>query len=206
MTITRGFLTYDAEGNDDPDSPYFSRKLHVPSESSGATIGRGYDCKRHKVTTIKGDLVACGVSGPDADLFSELSGKLGEHAKALIEGDDFKGLTITIDQQEILFNLEYMRATSDVMRICSKPDCVVAYGVVVWHELHPAIQDLLVDLRYRGDYTAHHRRRMQKHIVSNDPEGLLYDICTRANWPDVPRDRFNRRFEFMEKAFEELEK
>ena len=36
-------MTFDAEGNDDSNSIYFSRVIHWPGGISGVTIGRGYD-------------------------------------------------------------------------------------------------------------------------------------------------------------------
>jgi hypothetical protein len=42
---TRGLITFEAEGVENQSSPYHSRYFHVPTPSSGLTIGRGYDMK-----------------------------------------------------------------------------------------------------------------------------------------------------------------
>lgn len=38
-------MTFDQEGLENPGKKYHSRVPHVPSSSSGVTIGRGYDMK-----------------------------------------------------------------------------------------------------------------------------------------------------------------
>ena len=52
MTITKGLLTYKAMGMEGGD--FHSRKLHVPSDRSGLTIGRGYDMKEKSSYKIEG--------------------------------------------------------------------------------------------------------------------------------------------------------
>ena len=43
-TISEGRITFDAEGNNIPTSPFFSRVIHWPGNNlSVVTIGRGYD-------------------------------------------------------------------------------------------------------------------------------------------------------------------
>ena len=66
LRVAKGQLTFDAEGREDPDSPWFSRKLHVPSESSGVTIGRGYDMKHRSAAQVERELSEAGVPAEDA--------------------------------------------------------------------------------------------------------------------------------------------
>jgi hypothetical protein len=73
------------------------------------------------------------------------------------------------------------------------------YGPVDWDRLHPAIKDLVIDLRYRGDYTDRTRKVVQPHIVSNDLNALAPAFADRENWPNVPEDRFRRRAEYARK-------
>ena len=51
---TRGIVTYDSEGVESPGSLFHSRVLHVPSNTSGVTIGRGYDMKLKDRAKIEG--------------------------------------------------------------------------------------------------------------------------------------------------------
>ncbi|ATZ92858.1 hypothetical protein [Dickeya fangzhongdai] len=50
MDIKEGLFTFNAEGDDIPNSLYFSRKIHWPGNlsickdiASGVTIGRGFE-------------------------------------------------------------------------------------------------------------------------------------------------------------------
>ena len=57
LTVPKGQLTFDAEGNNNKNSIYYSRIPHVPLVGkSGVTIGRGYDLSQHTKDTIIKDL------------------------------------------------------------------------------------------------------------------------------------------------------
>jgi hypothetical protein len=60
------------------------------------------------------------------------------------------------------------------------------YGKCDWDKLHAAIQELIVDLKYRGDYTPTSREVIQPPIVANDLEGLAKAMADRSNWKSVP--------------------
>ena len=85
MKVENGQLTFDAEGNDNPDSPYFSRRLHVPSRWSGITLGRGYDIKYKKKRTVMNDLLRTGIAWHIAMKISGGVGKSGNSAKKYIK-------------------------------------------------------------------------------------------------------------------------
>lgn len=68
-----GKITFDAEGQE--GGRFHSRELHVPSGSSGVTIGRGYDMSQKSAFRIKRDLMAAGVSKEDAEKLSGAHGK-----------------------------------------------------------------------------------------------------------------------------------
>lgn len=191
MAITQGQLTYDAEGNE--GGPYHSRVLHVPSGSSGLTIGRGYDMKEKSASQIETDLVNAGVEADVAALISTASGLSGDGAKAFIDDNDLAEFEISMAAQESLFEVIYAAITKDVRRICDKADCVAAYGAVDWDGLDEKIKDVMIDLRYRGDYTPASRKRIQKLVSRNDLEAFTEDLVNRDAWNQVPQDRFDRR-------------
>src|SRR5262249_5966083 len=58
--------------------------------------------------------------------------------------------------------------------------------------------NVVVDLRFRGEYTPETRRFLQKHIAKNDLQGFREAMKEEANWPQVPRDRFKCRYELLE--------
>lgn len=193
MAITQGLLTYEAEGTE--GGRYHSRNLHVPSERSGLTIGRGYDMKERSQNEIEEDLVNAGLPRADSGLIATAAGKFGSEAEEFIDSNNLQDFEITIEVQEALFNICYEEILKDVKRICSKADCIEIYGKVSWDVLDPKIQEVLIDLRFRGDYTPASRKHIQKYVASNDTAIFSILLKDRSLWPNVPRDRFRRRCE-----------
>ncbi|CCN68577.1 hypothetical protein [Vibrio nigripulchritudo] len=196
LTILQlGKLTYDAEGTE--GGRYHSRKLHVPSESSGLTIGRGYDCKEKSTSQIINQLCEAGLPLAKAQKLAGASGLSGQQASDFIADNQLEDYEITVEQQEKLFAISYQSLIADVKRICSKSDCVAAYGDVNWDTLNNKIKAVLVDLRYRGDYTPNSRKLIQSYVANNNVAGFSSVLCNRQLWRQVPEDRFNRRVEFL---------
>jgi hypothetical protein len=191
-----GKLTFDAEGKE--GGPFHSRKPHVPTDNSGLTIGRGYDLKKRSPKRAFEDLKAAGLPEATAKLYAGAAGLSGQKAKEYIKSHNLPEITRL--QQKNLFEISYAEAETDVKRICAKADVVKKYGNADWEKLDPAIKALLVDLRFRGDYTPTSRQLLQRKVAANDPKGFAEVIINRANWPDVPKDRFNRRKAFAEAA------
>lgn len=92
FTVTRGQLTFDAEGQE--SGPYHSRVLHVPSTSSGLTLGRGYDMKERTRSTVRDDLVVAGVPADMAALISQAAGRFGAAAEEFIAENDLEGFEV----------------------------------------------------------------------------------------------------------------
>jgi len=204
--VPAGQLTFDAEGQE-VRGPFFSRKPHVPSESSGVTLGRGYDMKSKSRSKIVSDLTGAGIDDRLANIFAEASGLKGNAARQFIQRSEVAGIEITPRQQKDLFKVTYEEHIFDVRRICNKNDVVRKYGQTDWEQLHPAIKDVLVDLRYRGDYTGNTRNRVQQLVVANDLFGFQATMADKAYWMQnigVPRDRFERRDDYMTKAVQEV--
>jgi len=195
MAVTQGKLTYDAEGME--GGRYHSRNLHVPSASSGLTIGRGYDMKEKKASKVEADMLAAGVDSAHAKTLAKAAHLSGNSAKQFIADHDLVDFEISMASQEVLFASIYAELSKDVQRICNKTDCVAAYGAVDWQALDDKIKDVLVDLRFRGDYTGHTRRLMQRFAASNDLAAFRSELSNRSNWASVPEDRFNRRVAFL---------
>jgi uncharacterized protein (DUF1778 family) len=196
MGITEGLLTYEAEGNE--GGPFHSRTLSVPSASSGLTIGRGYDMKEKTASKIAADLADAGVEQSMAELLSQAAGLNGADAEQFIVDHDLREFEITIQTQEKLFNASYAEMAADVKRICDKEDCVAAYGPVDWDNLEVKIKEVIIDLRYRGDYTPTARKRIQKSVADNALVPFSEDLSNRSQWQQVPQDRFQRRVDFLQ--------
>jgi hypothetical protein len=203
MSAVEGKLTFDAEGTE--GGHFHSRKLHVPSANSGLTIGRGYDMKRKRKAKIVADLTDAGVTADMAERLSQASGLYGQPAEQFIRDNGLHEFEISLEAQEKLFNAVYAELSRDVTRICNKTDCVEAYGPVDWDGLNQAIKDVLVDLRFRGDYTGPTRRKIQRHVANNDLQAFADALFNRENWKSVPQDRFNRRVGYLQAALRESE-
>lgn len=190
----RGRLTFDAEGHE--GGQYHSRKLHVPSDSSGLTIGRGYDMGSRSASSIRDDFIAAGLEPDDADLISKAAGLKGQLARTFIAENNLSGFEISKEVQLGLFEVEYERQEKEARRLATKADVTEKYGETDWDGLDPAIKDILVDLKFRGDYTPACRQFLQEHVVSNDLAAVAKALADRNRWPGVPSDRFERRRDY----------
>ena len=200
--VLRGQLTFDAEGLE-TRGRFFSRVAHVPGPWSGVTIGRGYDMRERSENEISADLVTAGISEEIAGGFAQARGLRGERAREFIREQGLREIEITPQQQKKLFVITYKELEGDVIRICTKADVVQKYGGLEWKDLHGAIRDVLVDLRYRGDYTGATREVVQPPAVRNDLTAFTEALSRRGYWVDqrgVPRDRYNRRRDYLQNA------
>ena len=193
-----GLITWEVEGNE--GGPYHSRKLHVPSATSGLTLGRGYDMKNRSSAKINQDLTASGVPAADAGKIAMAAGLAGDAAKKFIVDQQLSAFEISKPAQVALFLITYADEKAVVDRISAKPETVAAYGACLWAKIDQAVIDLLVDLKYRGDYTPDSRVLVQPLAARNDLAGLAQAMKLRTNWPNVPKDRFERRIAFLDKA------
>ncbi|MNQ66268.1 hypothetical protein D3C85_807570 [compost metagenome] len=200
LKVPRGQLTFDVEGNDIDSSIYFSRVVHWPPVgASGVTIGRGYDVGHQP--NVRSDLESAGVSEP---LLSWLEGGKGLKRNDASDylnnaSTEIRSLQITRKQQHDLFLFVYGFMEDDVIRICNKRDVVETFGTTDWEMLHPKIKDILVDLRYRGDYTPSIRSEIQEHVVNNDLARFSSAVKNRPIWPsNLPNDRFMKRSTFLD--------
>lgn len=202
LKVERGQLTFDVEGNDieTPSNPlhrYFSRKVHWPGGVSGITIGRGYDLGQRP--NPEADLAAVNITEP---LFSWLigaKGLQGQEAKDYLTAasQEIKATFITRKQQHDLFVPVYELMKNRVVEVSAKKDTVKAYGSLDWDSIDAKMQDLAVDLIYRGDYTTRSRVLLQEHLVNNDYSAFKSVISNSANWTNVPEDRFNKRVDYL---------
>ncbi len=198
--VDQGQLTFDAEGTE--GGRYHTRVIHWPGGASGVTIGRGYDLGHHTAQEIVRDMVASGISQADAQQFADAAGLKGTDAQAWVRSHRDSMPEISAEQQESLFARTYASYEANAKRISNKKDVEAKYGETEWETLTPAIRDLVVDLLYRGDYTPRSRQLIQSYIADNDLQGLYTVMSNRANWRNVPLDRFNRRVAYLKKALE----
>lgn len=200
FSVPRGQLTFDAEGMEKPGSPWHSRVPHVPGRWSGVTIGRGYDMSQRSKEGITTDLRQAGIPAAVANKLAGCAGFKGQPAKDYVAAQRLGELSITPEQQYHLFLDTYEELAGDVQRICSKADVVAKYGATDWDALEPILRDIVIDLRYRGDYTPATRTHVQPILVANSRQRmqrLMQDEEYWRNRVNVPRDRFVRRRRYI---------
>ena len=85
LTVHKGQVTFNAEGNNNRKSRFYSRKPHVPGGNSGITIGRGYDMGQKSIKEVITDLLQAGVSKLFASMLAKGAGLQGQSATDFLE-------------------------------------------------------------------------------------------------------------------------
>lgn len=201
LKVGFGQRTFDAEGVETL-GPYFSRSITWPGGvTSGVTIGRGYDMGFRSRAQVVRELTLAGVSQHDSNYLSHGAGLRGTAAAVFIKEHFGHAPILTLEAQQRLFDAVTTPETiNDIKRIFAKPDTVATYGSVDWEALPQVAQELVFDLRYRGDYTPITRRRIQP-ILANQEWSKLPDVMNdTAYWSarGVPRERIASRAAMVE--------
>jgi hypothetical protein len=125
----------------------------------------------------------------------------GSQAKNFISSNSLVHFEISQDQQVKLFLISYLEEEAEAKRLCSKPDVTKKYGDCNWDKLDPRLKAVVIDLKFRGDYTGRTRKFLQQYIVQNDLSGFRKVIANEANWTEqrVPIDRFQRRISYLDR-------
>jgi len=190
-----GLLTWEAEGTEGGRT--HSRKLHVPNDSSGLTIGRGYDCAMRTSTEIAKDLIASGVNGDMANTLCRAAKLRGIAARYFIVKNDLMDWEISTEAQFKLFQRilpEYERRAKNEYHKEAKSSGEEAHP---WEKLDQKLKDVLIDLSYRGDFTGKKRTSAFNATRSNTINEAINGFADRAQWPGVPTDRFDRRVTYL---------
>ncbi|TBV98937.1 hypothetical protein E0E53_05040 [Azotobacter chroococcum] len=150
IKVIEGKITFDAEGNDMPSSPHFSRVIHWPGNSlSGVTLGRGYDMGSRSESEIFNHMMSAGIDEDKAAKISKAYGLKGSAAQNfVIKNKELIG-TITREQQILLFNLIYPSYVEKTINNYNKWT-LGEPGKVSWLDLSLVIREILVDFVYQG--------------------------------------------------------
>jgi hypothetical protein len=147
------------------------------------------------------ELTLAGMSQDDAVELSRGAGLIGARAKTFVEANRPFAPEMSLEVQKSLFqDVVAPTMVEDIIRIFNKPDTVRAYGRPSWEALSPAAQELVFDLRYRGDYKPETRKRIQKLLVDQDYEGLRNVMNDVSYWRSlrVPDERIKERIKMAE--------
>lgn len=181
-----GLLTFRSEGNDVSNSLYYSRKIHWPgnipgcsSNSSGVTIGRGFDLgNRSKDETLQA-LSMAGIPKEQAKKIANGAGLTHCQANNFVIRNKNEIGEITESQQLQLFNTIYPSYASDAVRFYNK---YKKSNSVNWDKLHPALKEVFIDMKYQGILT----QKMVYVFSENDSKKI---ISLLQKTPDDERRR-----------------
>ncbi|MDR6677901.1 type VI secretion system secreted protein VgrG [Pseudomonas psychrotolerans] len=149
-SLVIGQLTYDAEGNDDPGSRFFSRVLHWPGNAnSGVTLGRGYDMGSRTEADIRRDLEAAGIPNEQSKQIAKAAGLKGNAAAEFVKNNRDKLPPITREQQKKLFENLYPDYEKRAIKNYDLHTKRLA-GRKEWQSLDNRIRDVLIDFVYQG--------------------------------------------------------
>ncbi|RRW69714.1 hypothetical protein EGJ48_16105 [Pantoea dispersa] len=210
LTVPKGQLTFNAEGNDIENSIYFSRHPHVPNNKgvviglSGVTFGRGLDFGQQSKSYIESlfNEMEKNTKPLPAKLKAWLLGSVGlKGASALTycqginnhvpKSDQY----LTRKQQHFLFNAVYDHLYSVTKRVIAKGANIDGHQISVsLEDYSQKTQDVLVDLTFRGDNSSRTRQYFMKDLKSGESDFKVN--ISNSHWKSsfgVPTQRFNER-------------
>eukprot|EP00112_Aurelia_sp_Birch-Aquarium-sp1_P016453 Seg3730.2 transcript_id=Seg3730.2/GoldUCD/mRNA.D3Y31 product="hypothetical protein" protein_id=Seg3730.2/GoldUCD/D3Y31 len=196
LKVTKGQVTFNSEGNNNKKSHFYSKKPHVPGRWSGVTIGRGYDMGQKSKAQVIRDLTKAGMSQGRAKQLAAGAGLKGQSARNFLKNNHLTNVEITGLQQKNLFKISYGRQEAEAKRLSQK------YYKTNWNSLNSKMQQILVDLKFRGDLrptsSAVGQRALAKAVEENNLQKFQQVMNNRSYWSNVPSDRFNRRKKFLQ--------
>ncbi|WP_075185792.1 LysM peptidoglycan-binding domain-containing protein [Teredinibacter haidensis] len=199
FSVGCGQLTFDCEGSEERGRN-FSRKPRVPTAESGVTIGRGYDLKERSETEIFDDLMEVGVKAQDARKLSGCRHLSGVKARRFLKDFGFNRIEISAESQYGLFNLLMSEFEGDIINICHKEDIVEKYGLTPWQDIPQVIKDVILDLKFKREFTGATRERLQPALVSGRLDEFFQIMSDRYYWVElrgVPSSRFQKRIDYL---------
>lgn len=214
LNVAKGQLTFNSEGNDIENSIYFSRHPHVPNNRgvvigiSGVTFGRGLDLGQQSRSYIQSLFreMEKNTKPLSASLTKWLLGSVAlQGAAALTYCNSIDQHVpkieqfLTRKQQYFLFNAVYSHQYEITNRVLSKGTEIDQVMVTANLDSYDqSVQDVLVDLTFRGDNSPRTRRYFLNDLV-NGKEKFKANI-SNTHWKDafgVPTERFNSRKGFL---------
>jgi hypothetical protein len=145
--------------------------------------------KQRSELAITMDLFQAGMELTLAKEYARAAGLTSSAARRFLK--ESKLPDISADVEKRLFENDYLLHVDDTARIRKFNSCES------WYRLNPAIREVLVDLRYRGDLTNRSISFIWEAVARNDVERFAEKISDRAHWKKVPKERFRRRVEFL---------
>ena len=185
LQLVKGDLTILGEG--------VKSEVYWPGGSaSGVTLGIGYDIGSRETADVKSQLMLAGMSEHQAVVIAGAAGLKGNDAKIWVE--DNRVTVGVIDESIIrsLFSAELPKYTESAKAFATdtdpspwplnarsrevKEDKPLGTYVMTesqWGNLHPAMVELITDMRYQGGYYAYDRvAKVNSALIANDGDHL----------------------------------
>ncbi|ETO27193.1 hypothetical protein RFI_09941 [Reticulomyxa filosa] len=192
---TRHCFTFLIEGREQEDSPFHSRKIHLPP-NSGVTIGRGYDLGQTSTEKFLKMMNKIGVSRNVVDVLKPAVGKTKDEAKTefdLLQKNPILARDILTKEQQRLLFCEHAKEHEEMVTSKCKQGWNVDFS-----RLHPLMQDILFDLCFRDDLHPSKQSALRSYVEKNNLNGLYKVMQNKEMWEEVPADRFQKRCEYLE--------
>lgn len=215
IPVGKGKITFDAEGNDYPNSIYFTRKASVPHYSSGivignsgVTLGKGLDFGQQTKSKIEDYFTEMekNVYSFSPDFRKWLINAAGKKKQDAMDYINTLDNSVSKNEQYITRKQQYYLFMATYSRYVSRTRSLLAQGTSVNNKIYKLdlddysdkVKDVLVDLTYRGDNGAKKREFYIKAL--SESEEKFKNKINDKKWKDdfrVPEDRFNRRVEYL---------
>lgn len=144
-----GVLTYLCEGNTNPQSQFFSRKLRL-SPKETIIIGKGYDITSHSDSEIEEDFAPTGLSIKKIGLLAKGAGLYQNKAHNFIQ-NHINDIVLTEEQELRLFNREFEKLYDYLLVLVRNSE--KRYGIIREDDIQLYQWEVLVDFLFTGDMT-----------------------------------------------------
>ena len=168
LVIESGALTILGEGQ--------SGYIHWPGGKSGVTVGSGYDIGSRRSKDVYQDLIDSGMDSEKATQISKGAGLKGQEAKDFVSQNKSSIGKIEVSVMEVLLRTSFPKYEEEAKNMATSTTAdsghlnargreirdKKAAGTYVlsekeWNDLHPAMVELLTDMKYHGGYYAYDR-------------------------------------------------
>lgn len=194
MEPKEGRLTFRAEGNNNPSSMYYSRKIHWPGNSgSGVTIGRGYDLGSRPKFEVLGTLLCVGLGKERAEKLALGAGLKGRQADDFVRKNKDNIGEITESEQKQLFENIYKEYSDLAESFYNKAkNNRKLVNAISWGKLNPVLKDVFIDMRYQGVLDG----EMVRAFASNNKDDVIKLIQNTQILNEYERNR--NRIKYIE--------
>jgi len=142
------------------------------------------------------DLTNAGVSPELATKLAKGAKLKGAAAKNFLKNNKLQNIQISGPQQKKLFKISYARQEAEAKRLTTK------YYKTNWSSLNPKIQQIVTDMKFRGDLrptsSSAAQKALEAAVKENNLQKFKEVLSNKKYWKNVPKDRFDRRVKFLE--------